>query len=386
MDLVQILERLNLPNVHPVYARGIAYAENENLFNQYQVDTDLRRAHFLAMVLHETQGLQRLYENMNYSEKRILEVFGRNKHSAAVLPAEAKKLAMNPQALAERVYGLGNPRKAKELGNINPGDAWKFRGTGPLNLTGGKNFKAVSRETGIDFYSKPELAVDPKYVFLPSLHFWKRNSLAVLADKNDLRAITKKVNGGYNGFSDRQFWFNKVWKAINTHGSGSVEPAWKGASPDIAIKRLQQDLNTLGADPKLTVDGKMGPRTEYAIRKFQQDNGLIVDGIPGPITLATVKARLQGSSAGAEPTTHEQLVKKPKDRTGAGTTLIGLGVIGEYLISQVEMFRSYLPDSNMTMYIVSGLLVLGLALVVTSKLAQLFHKRGELVPVMDGDE
>jgi putative chitinase len=69
---------------------------------------------------------------MNYSAPRLLEIFGVNRHSAAVTAFEAEKLARKPEAIAERVYGLGNPRKARELGNTQPGDGFRFRGNGIL--------------------------------------------------------------------------------------------------------------------------------------------------------------------------------------------------------------------------------------------------------------
>ncbi|MEH2470469.1 putative chitinase [Nitrobacteraceae bacterium AZCC 2161] len=62
-------------------------------------------------------------EDMNYRAERIGQIFG--VHSAKVTPAEAERLAHNPKALAERVYGLGNPKWAKEPGNTQPGDGYR---------------------------------------------------------------------------------------------------------------------------------------------------------------------------------------------------------------------------------------------------------------------
>lgn len=112
-------------------------------------------AYVLATVQHETGGkMKPVRENMNYRAERILEVFGA-KHSAKVTKAEAQKLAGNPQALAERVYGLGNPKKAAELGNTQKGDGYKYRGGGYEQRTGRVNFRRVGLE------SNPDAIVDP---------------------------------------------------------------------------------------------------------------------------------------------------------------------------------------------------------------------------------
>lgn len=120
-------------------------------------------AYIIATVYHETGGkMVPVRENMNYSADRILAVFG-SKHSAKVTSAEAKKLARNPEALAERVYGLGNPKKARELGNTLPGDGWKYRGGGLDQRTGKYNYTRVGitdPEDVLDFDVAAKLICD----------------------------------------------------------------------------------------------------------------------------------------------------------------------------------------------------------------------------------
>lgn len=100
-------------------------------------------AYILATIYHETGArMLPVRENMNYSAKRITQVFGAN-HSAKVTAAEAKKLAGKPQELAERVYGLGNPVKIRELGNVKAGDGYKYRGGGVDQRTGRANYTRV---------------------------------------------------------------------------------------------------------------------------------------------------------------------------------------------------------------------------------------------------
>ena len=117
-DVIKTVERV-APNAHNNYLEAIR--RGDNLFNDHHITTPLRMAHFLAQALHETGGFRILRENMNYSAKRMLQIFGVGNHSAAVTAAEAATLANHPEAIADRVYGLGNPRKARELGNTNAG-------------------------------------------------------------------------------------------------------------------------------------------------------------------------------------------------------------------------------------------------------------------------
>jgi len=80
---------------------------------------------------------------MNYSAERLMQIFGVGRHSAAVTPAEAERLAHDERAIAERVYGLGNPRKALELGNKEQGDGFRYRGCGLMQTTGRFNFRLM---------------------------------------------------------------------------------------------------------------------------------------------------------------------------------------------------------------------------------------------------
>src|SRR5258707_4147798 len=116
-------------------------AAAETVFNKYGVETPLEIAHCTAQISHECCAGTLARENMNYSADRIIEIFGFDKtrqrcvHSARVTDEEARQLAHHPEALAERVYGLGDPKKAKELGNTEPGDGFRYRGNGMLQLT-----------------------------------------------------------------------------------------------------------------------------------------------------------------------------------------------------------------------------------------------------------
>ena len=267
-----------------------AIRQGDALFQEHGITTPLRMTHFLAQALHETGGFTVLRESMNYSASRLIEIFGVNRHSAAVTAVGAGILARQPEAIAERVYGLGNRRKAHELGNTQPGDGFRYRGNGVLQTTGRGNHQRMGAACGIDFEGNPELVIVPEHALKPALHEWTENNLNVSADKNDIHTITLRINGGLTGLPDREAWFSKVWMLLKAD-SQPAEP-WEAGEEDDNVKGLQEALNDLGANPKLVVDGRYGPATRKAVKEFQAAAGIVADGIAGPVTEAAVKLNL----------------------------------------------------------------------------------------------
>jgi putative chitinase len=273
---------------HNNYLEAIRHGGS--LFKQHSITTPLRMTHFLAQALHETGGFTILRENMNYSAPRLFKIFGVNRHSAAITAVEAERLARQPEAIAERVYGLGNPCKARDLGNTEPGDGFRYRGNGVLQTTGRDNHSRVGTVCKVDFENNPDLVTAPEHALKPALQIWTDHNLNIFADKNDIRTITRCINGGFNGFDDRKSWFNKIWPLLKD--ADQPEESWKAGDEDNYVKWLQESLNDLGADPKLLVDGRYGPATRQAVKNFQAAVGIVVDGIAGPVTEAAIKLRL----------------------------------------------------------------------------------------------
>lgn len=217
MRPVEALKKI-MPSCRTEYMQ--AFEKGDPLFLQYGVTTARRLAHFIAQFGAETGGGTILYENMNYSAERLVVIFGQN-HSAKITRAEAAELAHHPQEIAERVYGLGNPRKAKELGNTKPGDGYKYRGSGVLQTTGGYNFKASGDRVGVDFYNYPAAIVSPEHALKPALWEWGHSGCNALADAGNILGISKAINlgnsaakGTPNGMTDRQTWFDRAWKVL----------------------------------------------------------------------------------------------------------------------------------------------------------------------------
>ncbi|WP_286778971.1 MULTISPECIES: glycoside hydrolase family 19 protein [Sphingobacterium] len=177
--------------------------------------TRVQTIHFFANIHHESGGFTIVRENMNYTAPRIMEIFGIGRHSAKVTVAEAGRLAGNPWELAERVYGLGNPRKAAELGNTKPGDGWKYRGGGSLQITGGRDYDRYGDK---ELYDNPDLIGESAYYFTTAVREFDAKNIWTKAkdlSEESIRAVCRAVNGGYNGLDDRRAkvnYYASLWK------------------------------------------------------------------------------------------------------------------------------------------------------------------------------
>ena len=277
------------PKAYPNYAR--AFQNDAALFIKFKINTPIWIAHFLAQTMYECGRGTILFENLRYTTvARLLKIFGVGNHSAAVTLDEAPGLLNNPEKLAERVYGLGNPRKARELGNTRPGDGYRYRGGGLIQTTGGAAYQQMGEKAHADFYGDPNLIVAPECAVKPAIYEWDEGNLNAFADKNDIRTITRVINGGYNGLAGRQALFDEIWPIASD--DIKAPPAWKEAQPDEETHWLQEALNDLGAQPQLLVDGRYGPETAEAVKWFQRQASLQVDGVAGEVTRAALRLRL----------------------------------------------------------------------------------------------
>lgn len=102
----------------------------------------------------------------------------------------------------------------KDLGNIYKGDGERFKGRGLIQLTGRANYTLASNALGVDFVGRPELIEQPEFATMVSCWWWKMKGLNEVADTGDFRKVTRIVNGGYNGFSDREVWYKKALEIL----------------------------------------------------------------------------------------------------------------------------------------------------------------------------
>jgi putative chitinase len=172
--------------------------------------TPLRVAHFMAQVLHETGGLAIQIENLNYSAERLPKVWpSRFKPTG---PLDPVAFAHNPQKLANEVYG-------GRMGNIEPNDGFTYRGRGLLQLTGKASYDEATTMLGARNPEAPDLVALPDEVFSArwclavAAAEWASKGCSAFADQDDIRKVTKAINGGLIGLSDRTEWLRRT-KAV----------------------------------------------------------------------------------------------------------------------------------------------------------------------------
>jgi putative chitinase len=146
---------------------------------------------FVAQMLVETDRLEHLVEDLNYSAERLCQVWPRRFPTLA----DARPYAHNPEALANRVYG-------GRMGNTEPGDGWRYRGRGIPMITGKAGYAFLGELMGQDLVSNPELLEQPHFALEGGIHWWeKRVPDAVLGDTDKVTLI---VNGGDIGLAERE--------------------------------------------------------------------------------------------------------------------------------------------------------------------------------------
>ncbi len=152
-------------------AQASAYLPELNVaMAQVEITTSQRRAAFLAQLAHES-GELRFWEEL--ADGKAYE--GR-----------------------------------RDLGNTQPGDGPRYKGRGPIQLTGRSNYRAAGHALGIDLENSPERARDPDVGFRVAAWFWKSRGLNALADAGDFREITRRINGGYNGLPQREAYYARA--------------------------------------------------------------------------------------------------------------------------------------------------------------------------------
>jgi putative chitinase len=265
------------------YVNALASDEGADLLQKFGVTTSIRIAHALAQWAHESGGFTLIWESGAYSAERIMQIFGVGKHSAKVTASEAKALAYNGPALFDRVYGIGNPRKAAELGNKVKGDGWRFRGCGIVQITGRGAHERYAAKIGcsLDDLQQPINSIHA------ALLEWQEKGCNKAADKDDIQRVTKLVNGGQNGIADRRVYLAKAKKLLANvtldapHGPVSIGDEGR------SVKELQELLVRAGY--VIPVDGIHGKRTEGAIAAFQVNNGLPGTGVADQATWELLK-------------------------------------------------------------------------------------------------
>ena len=170
--------------------------------SRYQIVGTKRIAAFIAQVGHESSHLVRLVENLNYSADALRKTWP-SRFNAELATTVARK----PEQIANIAYG-------NRMGNTAPGDGWKYRGRGLIQITGKNNYRACGEALGLDLIAQPEMLEKLQYGCMSAAWFWATNGLNTLADAGKFDAITQRINGGQTGAADRQALYTKALKVL----------------------------------------------------------------------------------------------------------------------------------------------------------------------------
>lgn len=188
-----------------------AYADFITLYaSEFGITSKLRMAHFLAQVTHESGEFRYTEENLNYSAERLLKVFPKYFNQK-----RAQQYAHKPFAIGARVYAnrMGNGEEATL-------DGFTYRGRGLIQLTGRDNYRAFNDylhslgSVDIDVVKNPDEVAKPELAVCSAMWFWSSRGLNRLADSDDLKLITRKINGGTNGLAQRQLYLLRAKTAL----------------------------------------------------------------------------------------------------------------------------------------------------------------------------
>jgi len=256
-----------------------------DLLPKYGITTERRVAHFLSQCAHESRGFTALEENLNYSAKALRSVFGRYFGDAP--KADADEYARNPEMIANRVYN-DKYRKYK-MGNTEEGDGYRFRGRGLKQLTGRENYTNFGKSVDMTAEEAAEYVATPAGAIESACWFWNHRNLNDIADTDDVKRMTKIINGGSIGLEDRQKRYSHALQILGMDALvlDTDDDDIEDILDDIGVLRkgsrgegvkLMQEALGIGAD------GVFGPGTERALKEWQASNGLDADGIAGPAT------------------------------------------------------------------------------------------------------
>lgn len=164
--------------------------------------TPARLAALIGQCAHESGGFKRTSENLNYSAKRLCQVWP----SRFINQEFASSYARNPEKLANEVYG-------ERMGNVNPGDGFRFRGRGYLQLTGRSNYQEFGCEDDPDKAAEPETAWRIAIQFMDT-HSRNGKTAFEWADAGDTAQVGRIINGGNHGQAERAALTAKALAAL----------------------------------------------------------------------------------------------------------------------------------------------------------------------------
>jgi len=180
-------------------------------FKEFGITSVIEQAMFIAQVGHESGGFTASVESFNYGVAGLKATFGHrlSAEQCSMLgrqPGEKVVPANRQAAIANLVY-------SNRMGNKAAGDGWKYRGRGPMQITGLDNYRACSAVLKVDLVLVPELLEQDSYAMRSAGWFWAANKCGKYGA--DVEKVTKIINGGLNGLDDRTARYQRARKVLS---------------------------------------------------------------------------------------------------------------------------------------------------------------------------
>jgi putative chitinase len=265
----------------------------------------------MAQTAHESARFSRTVESMNYSADGLLRTFPARINRAAeaegISSLElANRLSRNQEAIANIVYG-----NRSDLGNNQPGDGWKFRGRGYIQLTGRSNYQSYANATGRNVVENPSLLESEELAIDASLWYWRTVVRRRTSNFNNTEAVTRIINNGLNGIIDRVSKYN-YYLRVFSGGTIVSAPPFIPRQYDFDLQRdgcsscdeVQTQLNQreqlLRQSETEEERQRLVERTEQQVRKFYNYTNVFryIEPFPEYMVAQMVKSS-DGSSSNA---------------------------------------------------------------------------------------
>ncbi|MPW00399.1 peptidoglycan-binding protein [Bombella apis] len=293
--------------------------ENADLVLKTAMDSGITSrkelANFMGQMQVESGNFQHLEENLHYSPERLLELFP--DRGVKTLDQARAIVAGGPESIGNAVYG---GKWGEKNGNPEPGDGYKYRGRGFIQLTGRINYQEAGKHLNMDLVNHPDEAAKPEVAARTAVDYWKARVVSKGHQEN-IALATQIINGGYNGLSDRMKAVHE-WETRLEMGykPGMVDPlaptpTLRQGSHGSQVSQVQNELRDLGYMDKnsrpLAVTGKFDSSTKQAVETFQTASGLKADGVIGPAT----RHRLDEAHQSTKATAPDNAPSEAKSRT-----------------------------------------------------------------------
>tara|TARA_B100001094_G_scaffold331714_1_gene401032 strand:+ start:958 stop:1782 length:825 start_codon:yes stop_codon:yes gene_type:complete len=243
----------------------------QDLFGKYGIQSQERIAMFIAQCGHESGGFRIMEENLNYSANALSRVW--KKYFNEEIGRDPQEYHRQPEKIANVIYA-----NRMDNGDVDSKDGWKFRGKGAIQVTGRYNTTKFAEYIKRDVDAANDYLLTTKGALEGALWYWDACNLNEHSDHQDIRKVTKLINGGYHGLDDRKQRYITAYAVLG----GNFEPdslpiLLKVGSQGDEVKKVQKALG-------LEADGWYGQLTKTSVVDWQTKNGLTPDGVVGPKT------------------------------------------------------------------------------------------------------